>query len=303
MKSYLAILLLIQSCQVNQTHSTPGIEYRNDASIVQMMHHEPGQDRDTLLNTPTKNENTPKSNNVSKTQSTAATPQDSLLRNIQQKVKQASSESFVSKTSKPLDMIIEALGNRQKNSKQNLNLYWQAYALYYKCIVLLQVKDNSGAEKSLDTAIEILEQMERKNADDFALLGLIKGLSFQFKSGVKAPFISKEIKNHIESALELDSLNIRAYYVKGSNDYYTPKNFGGRKNVEQLLKKAISLPEQVVPSIYLPSWGKEEAYEMLIKFYIEEQRWDDAKKYFADANAKYPNNYMINQLALKLVGK
>lgn len=294
------LILVLTSC-VSKQQVPSGAEYRNDATLVSLPVASPKSETKEIPAS-----STPQSQAVDNEKSaTPATkpPQDTFLNHIQLKIKQASNEGFMMRNAQKISSLIQELDKKYESKKQNLLLYWKSYALYYKCIIFMQNKNMEEAEKALDTALETLENMERKNSDDYALLALLKGLSFQFKSGIKAPFISKEIKSHLETAVELDSMNIRAFYVKGSNDYYTPKNFGGRKNVEQLLKKAISLPEQVVPSIYLPSWGKEEAYEMLIKYYIEEQRWDDAKKYFSEANAKYPNNYMINQLALKLVGK
>lgn len=301
MKLITSILIFTFASCASKQQVPNGSEYRNDATLISIPQLSTSNDSAELLVSNTNTETQPVQSNLKSTP--AKNPQDTLLNNIQLKIRQASNEGFMVRNDQRISKLIQELNSKYQTKKQNLLLYWKSYALYYKCIIQMQNKNMNEAEKALDEALETLENMERKNSDDYALLALLKGLSFQFKSGMKAPFISKEIKNHLETAVELDSLNIRAYYVKGSNDYYTPKNFGGRKNVEQYLKKAIALPEQVVPSIYLPSWGKEEAYEMLIKYYIEEQRWEDAKKYFAEGNSKYPNNYMINQLATKLVGK
>ena len=101
----------------------------------------------------------------------------------------------------------------------------------------------------------------------------------------------------------MDSTNLRGYYVFASNDFYTPEKYGGGQDAEKYLIKAISLPDQKIKNDYLPSWGKEESYEMLIKLYIKKEKWVLAKKYFQEGNKEYPESYTINQLASKLVGK
>ncbi len=72
------------------------------------------------------------------------------------------------------------------------------------------------------------------------------------------------------------------------------------KEVEKYLLKALSLPVQKVKNPYLPSWGKEEAYEMIIKWYIRKQQNDKAKLYFDEATAKYPNNRQLQHLGTKI---
>ena len=86
-----------------------------------------------------------------------------------------------------------------------------------------------------------------------------------------------------------------------SNNFYTPKKYGGGKLVEKYLLKAISLPTQKTPNQYLPSWGKEESYEMLIKYYIQNKKWDLAKQYYEKGIKECPKSYIINQLATQLV--
>ena len=135
------------------------------------------------------------------------------------------------------------------------------------------------------------------------MLALLQSFSIQFKSGMEAGAMSSKVKNNVKKAIKLDEQNLRAYYVAGSNDYYTPEKYGGGAEVENYLLKAISLPDQKIKSVVLPSWGKESAYEMLIKWYIKKENWAKAKQYFTEANTLYPQNYPISQLAVKLVNK
>ena len=144
--------------------------------------------------------------------------------------------------------------------------------------------------------------MKNKNSEDYALLAMLQGFSIQFK-GMKAMFISRDIKKNLKKAIAIDSTNLRAYYVFASNDYHTPEKYGGGKKAEEYLLKAISLPAQKIKNDYLPSWGKEEAYEMLIKLYIKKEKWELAKKYYKEGIKKFPESYTISQLATQLIGK
>ena len=145
--------------------------------------------------------------------------------------------------------------------------------------------------------------MDKKNSEDYALLAMVQSFSIQFKAGMKAPFIANKVSKNGKLAMSMDENNPRAYYVLGSSDFYTPEQYGGGKEVEQLLKKAISLPAQATVNPYLPSWGIEEAYEMLVRFYIRTERWADAKHYYKEASKSYPDNYQIGQLASQLIDK
>ena len=115
-------------------------------------------------------------------------------------------------------------------------------------------------------------------------------------------FLGPEAQKYATQAISLDSANLRAYYVYASNDFYTPEAFGGGQEAEKYLLKALSLPTQKIANEYLPSWGKEEAYELLIKLYIKQEKWGLAKKFFHQGLAEFPESYPINQLAPKLIG-
>lgn len=129
----------------------------------------------------------------------------------------------------------------------------------------------------------------------------MEGFSIRFASGIKAPFISKRAKQIAEKALQLDSLNLGAYYISGSNYFYTPEQYGGNKKAEGYLFKAIKLNDQSVSNSYLPSWGKDSAYELLIRLYINHKQFIEAKRYYKEAIALFPDNYMINKLANELI--
>ncbi len=228
---------------------------------------------------------------------------DPLLKDIQHKIYQAFVQGMTTQSPKALGQLAQELRQRYEQKPNNLIMYWCSYANYYECIFHLTREEKKQAEAKIDQAVQQMKDLAKKNSEDYALLAMLQSLSIQFKSSMKAPFISSSVQKHANFSLALDSLNPRAYYVMGSNDFYTPEQYGGRAKAESLLQKAIALPSQAVPNALLPSWGVEEAYALLIKFYMQEERWTDAKKVFKAARETYPNNYQINQMAAKLIDK
>lgn len=228
--------------------------------------------------------------------------QDTLLANIQNKIYKAFVQSIISKNNTQLLKLSAELEQLNKSQKQNLVLYWRSYLQFYLSIYYLKSEDEKAAEKEIDKGTEWMEDMEHKNSEDYALLSMLQGFGIQFK-GMRAMFIADDMKKNAKKAIALDTTNIRAYYVYANNDFHTPARYGGGKEAEKYLLKAISLPAQKIKNKYLPSWGKEEAYELLIRLYIKKEKWDLAKKYFQEGIKQFPDSYLLNKLASQLVGK
>jgi len=227
---------------------------------------------------------------------------DSILTGIQEKIYQAFIQGLMAGDNKLLEKINTDLEALQETNNQNIITYWRSYLQYHSAISSLKYGDKAKAENALDNGIDWLKGLKKKNSEDYALLAMLQGFNMQFK-GMKAMLITKNIDKNLKRSVAIDSSNLRAYYVLASNDFYTPAKYGGGKKAEKYLLKAISLAEQNIKNDVLPSWGKVESYEMLIKLYIQKEDWASAKNYFQIANKAYPENYTINQLASKLIGK
>ncbi len=227
---------------------------------------------------------------------------DTLLANIQAKITHAFVQGMLAKNNDKLNQLKKELAQLYKTKNQNLILYWQSYLQFFSSIYYVKAGDKKTAEKEVDTAIDWMNSMVHKNSEDYALLAMLEGFSIQFK-GMKAMFIGPKAQKNVKTAIAIDSTNLRAYYVYASNDFYTPEKYGGGKEAEAYLLKAISLPAQNIKNNYLPSWGKEESYELLIKLYIKREKWDLAKEYFQEGIRAFPESYTLNQLASKLIGK
>ncbi|MFA8434844.1 MAG: hypothetical protein ACEPOZ_10050 [Marinifilaceae bacterium] len=242
-------------------------------------------------------------NPESNTWNNSPTEEKHLLDGIQARIEAAFVEALRQKEMEPLLMLERQIVAKRKEHEHRLLVYWQAYVDYYMSIAFLQLDDRKKAEKRIFKAIDRMETVEQKSTEDLALLAYAQSFSCQFRPGIVIPFISKKLRNNCKEAIALDSLNLRAYFVLGSNDFYTPEAFGGGKICEGMLLKAIALPEQKVENAFLPSWGKMDAYELLIRWYIRKKEWKLAQKYYQEAIGQYPQSYMIRKLAAKIEEK
>ncbi len=219
---------------------------------------------------------------------------------IQQKIKGAFMVSMQAKSPEKLEALKQELNRVYNNNTQHIILYWRAYLQYYSAIFYLQQGDKEQSEKEIDIAVDWLDKMKNKNTEDYALLSLTQGFAIQFKNMVTVIMLSSKIGGNAQKAIEKDSMNLRGYYAYASGDFYRPERFGGGQKVESYLLKAISLPDQHVKNDYLPSWGKVEAYGLLIRWYIRKENWAKAKLYYNKAIALYPDNYSIKALGKQL---
>jgi hypothetical protein len=225
-----------------------------------------------------------------------ASPNDSLLYGIEQTIDRKFVSSLARSQVQPLAELITQLEQGRQQTGQPLYRYWEAYALFWQAIYHMQQEDNKAAEKATDAAIDLLKQNNKKTAEDYALLGFLQGFSIPFKASLRAPFISAQASKNARIALEMQPDNARAYYVLGNNDYYTPAQFGGGEKVEEYLRKAIELATTQPPNPYLPAWGGEQAYEMLIRFYEREGEAQKLEQTLAAALRAYPDSYRLNEL-------
>lgn len=227
---------------------------------------------------------------------------DPLLKGVQKKVFQAFVAGSISGNADEMEALDAELETLYEENGQKLILYWRSYLKFYSSIYYLKIGDEKQSEKEIDEGVKWMKAMKDKNSEDYALLAMLQGFSLQFK-GMKVMFMASNIKENAKMAVELDPSNPRANYVYASNDFHTPAMYGGGEEAEEYLLKAISLPSQKIENEYLPSWGREEAYEMLVKLYIKAEKWEQAKEYFSAGIAEFPESYTLNQLASKLIGK
>lgn len=214
-----------------------------------------------------------------------------ILKGIQNKIIDSALEGFAKKDIKKLVELEKRL-NESKINNKNLKNYWLAYINYYKTIINYNInKDEKTAKESSKIGIKLLESNSPLNTDDYALLVLLKSLTYPWENSI---FLTQEINNIIEKMDRAGKESIRTLYAKASIDFYTPKIYGGGKQVEELLKRVLDNKEtKKSDDDEYPSWGKEEAYDMLIRFYIKENNKKEAIKYYERAKEYFPNSKII----------
>lgn len=219
---------------------------------------------------------------------------------IQSRIMTAFLNSFVVQNNSEMISLIDELSSMYDKSHNSLFLYWKGYALYYNSIIYLKNGDKNKAHEELNKGIDALEAIKTKNSEDYALLSMLHSFSCQFLKFPKVVLASKNADKYIEKALKLDENNPRVYYVLANNDYYTPEAYGGGSNVEENALKSLSLPVQEINNPYLPSWGRQESYELLTNYYIKKNMMDKAKVYIELGLAEYPDSYTLKYNKAKL---
>ncbi len=219
---------------------------------------------------------------------------------VQARIMDAFVSSFENKNNSKLTSLINELSSSYKKSGNSIFLYWQGYAMYYNSIIYLDKGDKDNAKKELNSGIEIVESIKDKNSEDHALLAMMYGFSCQFYGFPKVIQVSNKATKYIDLALELNKNNLRAYYVLGNKDFYTPKRFGGGKNTEKYLLKALSLRGPKSKGLYSPTWGRQESYELLVSHYIQKEDFAKARHYIELGLKEFPNSSLLQQNKSKL---
>lgn len=196
-------------------------------------------------------------------------------------------------TEKDLKYVDAQLALVEKDSKITLQdkRYWTAYLLYNKSMFYRGAqKDDDKASKTIDLAIETLNK-NTETSENLALLAACKSFSIQFANMTQLAKIAAEVVEDANKSLEINPKNIRAYYVLTSNNFYTPKMFGGMTQVEEFALKGLACPNSADEGFYSPYWAKPRIYSLYIKYLEGENRKDDALKYKEIAKKEFPNQF------------
>lgn len=185
------------------------------------------------------------------------------------------------------------------NTKLNPFAYWYAYCEYRQMLCLKSRNENKGAKQHLSNAIDILETLECKSSEEYALLSHLQRYMLQYvKKKKERSSLARKMDKNIEFAFVQNDRNVRAYVVSAINDFASPRFFGGGRLGERYLLKALNdLPEQTdATKKYLPRWGRREAYVALIRRYIKVKRLDEAREYLEELSEYYPNTVELSEL-------
>ncbi len=188
----------------------------------------------------------------------------------------------------------------QKGNDIHKLIYWLAYNEYYMAKFYEIKKQEKLASSIIKRGIKHIEGLSVKTVEDYILLGHLQREYIKY-AGFKRISFARQTAKNCEIAMGIDPTNPRVYLLAGLNDLGRPRIFGGGKLGEQYLLKALNECSYKTDNNTIePSWGKEEAYEAIIRHYIKAERYDDARSMFYRFIEAYPNNYSIKELSVLL---
>lgn len=205
---------------------------------------------------------------------------DTRILNFQASIEDAYAKSLVAKNPAPLIADLKLLNNNPVS-----NRYWISYNYLHQALFYINNKDNNTAKKMIKTGLLTIQDSKIKNSEEFALLAYLQCMYIKFTSGLESGvYVQKSIFNANKS-IELDPNNIRGWYILGLLDYYTPRKIGGGKKCEEFFKKAIS----VKVNQKLPTWGRKDAYLLLITYYSDNKQFEQIRIVKTKARLEFPN--------------
>ncbi|WP_430612980.1 hypothetical protein [Flavobacterium sp. JP2137] len=202
---------------------------------------------------------------------------DTLYPIFEKNIEQRISTMFAEKKTKAVDEQLMSL-DAQDSMSQSQKTYWKSYLHYFKSIFYKTVlNDDVQARESIEVAIALIGK-KTTTSEDFALLAAAHSFSIQFNSMIKLNKIASQVEENAQKSLALNRANLRAYLVLATQNFYTPKMFGGMKKVEGYALKGLACPDALDAAFYSPHWGRKRLYDLLIQFYELEDRKDDMQR-------------------------
>ena len=92
---------------------------------------------------------------------------------IQSRIMEAFMSAFLDKNNYEIESIIDELSDSYEDSGNKIFLYWKGYALYYNSVAYLKNREAKKSNRELTQGIELMESIENKDSEDYALLSLL----------------------------------------------------------------------------------------------------------------------------------
>lgn len=209
--------------------------------------------------------------------------------------------SFECQSSVALDILMTKIAETKNLNQTHWKEYWTAFGMYHQAIYYAYGEEEiEKAKEKTKSAIELLDALENKNSEDYALLAHLQSFSLQWVSGFSIIGESGKAEDWAQQALELDPTNPRAYFVSGSYDYHKPSFVGGGKKAGKLLHQALDLYKDWIPNPLLPSWGMDSSYAKLVQVYIRAEDQEKALQVVTEGLELYPDDRDLQKLKEKL---
>ena len=212
---------------------------------------------------------------------------------IETQIRNAYVQAIRTKSFRPLQVLYGKIYSNKKMPNRN---YWLAYTRLNEATYLKVYHKNN--KNFLQQGISILQKADG-NSENLALEALLQAMTLSNLQGMEAGIAYKLCFNNATRAISKNKNNVRAWYVMGTIDYYTPLMMGGQKKCEYDLKKAISLRQNKNANPWLPRWGKLEAYQLLITYYLSKGKKAEARKTCMQGLRVFPHSKELQVLGKK----
>ncbi|MEO0734540.1 MAG: hypothetical protein AAFZ52_17015 [Bacteroidota bacterium] len=223
-------------------------------------------------------------------QATPVPPGD--LDGIEAKIEQTLYRAFMKRSEAPLTELRAEIAALDAP----LADYWTAYTDFQLSIYYLKNQKHQEVTGVLNRAVSTLTDRAEKTSEELALLAYLQDFLVPFSPEADRQALSEAALEAVDLALEQDPINLRANYIRGRIAFFD----GQTERAEELLRKAISLPVNASGATDQPSWGKPDAYELLVQHCMKIDRLGEAQKLLDEALVDFPDHYQLNMLVPKL---
>jgi len=221
---------------------------------------------------------------------------NTVLEGIEPRITKAMTRSFLRQDPGPLNRLRTDVNAVEGEEYERLVSYWSSFIDFQLSVFHSEHDELDAGKSAVDRGVATLESVEGKNVEELNLLAFLQGFSTKFADEREQIQISDRAQANIAAAMKLNPDNLRTQYVTGCLDFYTPAEYGGQKVAEIHLAKAISLPANAIDSPYLPTWGKAEAYELMVRYYSAKGDIETARKTLDEGLALYPDDHQLSEL-------
>lgn len=185
-------------------------------------------------------------------------------------------------------------------------LYYLTFSQYKLLNIKMAKKDDTGAdelyEKAKSNAEKIAEISGFESEGNVLLAGI--NLYKLSTSPVLGITLAPAINSQLDDAIEINENNPRAYMLRGTMSYHTPKMFGGSiENAKDDFIKAFELYEKEDKNSLAPTWGKYETMAWLGQAYVKLDKKDKAIEIYEKAIKENPDFGWIKYKLLPAIKK
>jgi hypothetical protein len=128
-----------------------------------------------------------------------------------------------------------------------------------------ETKDKDANSQKINAYLAKAEAIE-KNAETYAVENMSATQQMLVDPQSRWMTNGKDAADALQKGLAADPNNPRLYYLQGMSLFNTPEQFGGGKEkAKPLFEKSVALYKSAQPKPLYPTWGQQQAEDMVAK--------------------------------------